>query len=198
MKRYDTLPLPISFASGETNERFRALTGRSGAWQDSLHAEDRQRVEALVERGRLSGDPVRFVARLCDHDGSWQTFTADGVAVDPSTYVLTWRELESEAASRFIAFMDHVPAVASLKDSEGRYLWVNRAFEAYTGLTIDALRGKTSSEWMPAEAAEASMAMALKVVAGARMAGSAPSSARSSPSQVQASPWGWWRPTSRN
>jgi PAS domain S-box-containing protein len=165
MKRYDTLPLPISFASGEANGAFRALTGNCGTWQDSLHADDRERVEAIVEQGRSSGQAVRFEARLRDRDGVWQTLAADGVAVDASTYILTWREVASEAAARFIAFMDHVPAVASLKDSEGRYLWVNRAFEAYTGFTIDELRGKTSGEWMPAEAAAESLAMALQVVA---------------------------------
>lgn len=167
MNRYETLPVPISLASGESNEAFRKLTTSHETWQELLHPDDRGRVEGALEDARSSGQPIQFEARLRDPAGGWKNLSARGVAIDEATYVVTWHEaaVEGEAAARFIAFMNHVPAVASLKDAEGRYLWVNRPFETYTGLTIDALRGKTSSEWMPEASATDSMAMALEVVA---------------------------------
>jgi PAS domain S-box-containing protein len=58
-----------------------------------------------------------------------------------------------ESEERFRAFMDHSPAVAFLKDEEGRILWVNRPYERVFGTSLAAIRGKTEAERWPPEVA---------------------------------------------
>lgn len=161
MKDFAALAVPISFAAGEANEAFRALTGER-TWPAALHPEDRERVEAAVAQASAAHERVHINARL--HDG--RAVCADGVAVDGQTYALTWQEVPAppDAAARFVTFMNHVPTVASLKDSDGRYVWVNRAFERYTGLTLEQLRGKTPHAWMPPDRADESQATTRAVV----------------------------------
>lgn len=48
--------------------------------------------------------------------------------MDISTLKRTEEALR-EAQDRFTAFMDHSPTFAFLKDSSGRYVYVNRPFE---------------------------------------------------------------------
>src|SRR5258708_32639278 len=104
MKPYEALPVPISLASGETNEAFRALTGSGETWQETLHPDDRAGIEAAVAQARSSRQRVQFEARLRGRDGAWLTMSADGGAIDDGkndlkddvgdagTYGLTWRE----------------------------------------------------------------------------------------------------------
>lgn len=162
MKWFDALPVPITLATGETNPAFGALTGTESPWPETLHLADRERVETAVARASAARENVRLETHF--RDG--RAIRIEGAAVGDDLYTLTWCEslVEQEAATRFVAFMDHVPTVASLKDAEGRYLWVNRAFETYTGLTLEQLRGKTPHEWMPDERAEESLALGRNVV----------------------------------
>src|SRR5258706_13153313 len=118
MRPYEALPIPISLASGETNEAFRTLTGSSETWQESLHPDDRAGIEVAVAQARSSRQRVQFEARLRGRDGAWLTMSANGVAIDDGkdegkeygkeegTYVLTWREaaVDGEDAARFVAF----------------------------------------------------------------------------------------------
>lgn len=163
MERFAALPVAITFATGEANDAFRSLVGGDEAWPEALHPSDRARVEADVARAAASRERITLGARL--RDG--RAVTIDGASIDDATYALTWREapVDREVAARFVAFMDHVPTVASLKDANGRYLWINRAFEKYTGVTLDQLRGRTPHEWLEAETADESMAHA-RAVAG--------------------------------
>jgi PAS domain S-box-containing protein len=162
MKWFDALPVPITLATGETNAAFRALTGMEEPWPEALHLADRARVEGAVTRASTSRERVHLETHF--RDG--RAVRIEGAAVGDDLYALTWCDslVEQEAATRFVAFMDHVPTVASLKDADGRYLWVNRAFETYTGLTLEELRGKTPHEWLPPERAEESLALGRSVV----------------------------------
>src|SRR3954454_10788488 len=154
MRDFAALAVPISFANGETNEAFRALTGER-TWTAALHPEERERVEAAVAEASAAKERIHLATRL--RDG--RAVHADGVSIDGETYALTWQEAPvPHDAARFVTFMDHVPTVASMKDPEGRYVWVNRAFERYTGHTLDQLRGKTPHEWMPTASADESLA----------------------------------------
>jgi two-component system cell cycle sensor histidine kinase/response regulator CckA len=64
------------------------------------------------------------------------------------------QEALRESEERFRAFMDNTPAVAVLKDHEGRILWVNRPFEQAFGARLAELVGRTDAErWPPAIAA---------------------------------------------
>jgi len=52
----------------------------------------------------------------------------------------------TESEARFAAFMDHTPAVAIVKDAEGRYVYANRVFETRFGLPLAEIRGRTDDE----------------------------------------------------
>ncbi len=59
-----------------------------------------------------------------------------------------------ESEARFAAFMEHLPGLAAMRDVEGRYLFVNPAWEKKLGLEQGAWRGKTLAEvWSPKQAA---------------------------------------------
>ncbi|MCH9000701.1 MAG: type II toxin-antitoxin system prevent-host-death family antitoxin, partial [Proteobacteria bacterium] len=57
-----------------------------------------------------------------------------------------------ESEARLTAIMDNAPVEISLRDPEGRFVLVNRAFEHSLGLDNDALAGKTLAELFPDEA----------------------------------------------
>jgi PAS domain S-box-containing protein len=60
-----------------------------------------------------------------------------------------------ESEARFMAFMEHLPGLAVMRDVEGRYLFANRTWEEVMGLTPGAWQGKTLSElWPPEQAAD--------------------------------------------
>ncbi len=58
-----------------------------------------------------------------------------------------------ESDARFLSFMDHSPAVAFMKDDQGRYVFINRTFERLFGMTSEELRGKTDFDFLPKETA---------------------------------------------
>jgi two-component system, sensor histidine kinase and response regulator len=63
-----------------------------------------------------------------------------------------------ESEVRFKAFMDHSPAIAFIKDDQGRYLYVNRPFEESFGVEFQlALQGRTDAEWLPPATAGVTM-----------------------------------------
>ena len=45
--------------------------------------------------------------------------------------------------------MDNSPAVAFMKDDEGRYVYVNKPFEKVFGQKLSFLKGRTSFDWLP-------------------------------------------------
>ena len=58
-----------------------------------------------------------------------------------------------QSQEHFQAFMDNNPAVASLKDEAGRYVYVNRKFESLFHFRPGDYRGKTPFDWLPEETA---------------------------------------------
>lgn len=52
----------------------------------------------------------------------------------------------SRQRALFDGFMRHSPAIAYLKDEEGRYAWVNAAFEQFFDLDEDEWRGRTDAD----------------------------------------------------
>ncbi|PWT93044.1 MAG: hypothetical protein C5B55_05250 [Blastocatellia bacterium] len=59
-----------------------------------------------------------------------------------------------ETQAFFNSFMDNSPAVAFMKDAEGRYVYVNKPFERLFGKPLSYLRGRTSFDWLPHPLAE--------------------------------------------
>jgi two-component system, sensor histidine kinase and response regulator len=60
-----------------------------------------------------------------------------------------------EGEERFQAFLRHSPAVAFIKDAQGRYLYVSQPMERWFGLPAEKLCGKTDADCFPAETARA-------------------------------------------
>jgi len=58
-----------------------------------------------------------------------------------------------ESEERFRAFMDNSPAIAWMKDEEGRYVYISEACEKRFGVPLDDCRGKTDFELWPQETA---------------------------------------------
>jgi two-component system, sensor histidine kinase and response regulator len=63
------------------------------------------------------------------------------------------REQNRQTEERHSAFMNHLPAIASLTDEDGRYLYVNQPLSNAFDMRSEDLLGKTIADWMP-EAAE--------------------------------------------
>jgi diguanylate cyclase (GGDEF)-like protein/PAS domain S-box-containing protein len=71
---------------------------------------------------------------------------------------LVWREMQKlrdtkatllESQQRFEAFMDHMPSIAWLKDSEGRYVYRNRAHRDRCGSRGENWIGRSDKEFFP-------------------------------------------------
>lgn len=53
-----------------------------------------------------------------------------------------------ESQTFFHTFMNNSPAIAFLKDEEGRYVYVNKPFERLFGQKLEFLRGRKSFDWL--------------------------------------------------
>ena len=62
------------------------------------------------------------------------------------------REQQREMEERHLAFMNHIPAIASLTDEEGRYLYVNQPLSDTFNICCAEMLGKTIADWMPGAA----------------------------------------------
>ena len=69
-----------------------------------------------------------------------------------------------ETEARLLAVLDNSPGMVFLKDTEGRYLHVNRRFEQAFHISLEAIAGKTDQEVFPAEQAAVFRANDLKVL----------------------------------
>lgn len=54
-----------------------------------------------------------------------------------------------ESQARFAAFMEDSPALAFMKDEEGRYAYFNPPLGRLLGRSLDDMLGKTDAEWLP-------------------------------------------------
>jgi two-component system sensor histidine kinase/response regulator len=59
------------------------------------------------------------------------------------------REQNHQTEERHSAFMNHLPAIASVTDDDGRYLYVNQPLSDAFNLRSEDLLGKTIADWMP-------------------------------------------------
>jgi diguanylate cyclase (GGDEF)-like protein/PAS domain S-box-containing protein len=64
-----------------------------------------------------------------------------------------YRELVA-SAERLQAFMRHSPALVFMKDSEGRYVYVNSRLEETFGIRLADIEGKIDADWLPEAVAQ--------------------------------------------
>lgn len=63
-------------------------------------------------------------------------------------------EALQQSEERFRAFLEHAPNLAFLKSIKGRYVYVNRQFEATFGMTREDILGKSDGDLFPPHQAE--------------------------------------------
>ena len=113
------------------------------------------------------GTTLTNIARGRHADGSWRWLesTTTNRLEDPSVHslVLNFRDItkqkEAEEAmsasqAQFLAFMEHNPSLAWIKDSQGKYTYINPTFENRFQTTVSAIQGKTDADFFPKEVAE--------------------------------------------
>lgn len=75
-----------------------------------------------------------------------------------------------ESEERFQAFMNHSPAVAYIKDDEGRFVYINKVFADRFNVSMEEFFGKTDFDWLPEESARAVVENDRQVIASNQMA----------------------------
>ena len=70
-----------------------------------------------------------------------------------------------DSEQRFAQFLDNAPVVFTLKDTQGRYRFVNRRFEVRYGVAARDVIGRTSGDVLPKAFAESSTAQEQEVLA---------------------------------
>jgi PAS domain S-box-containing protein len=73
-----------------------------------------------------------------------------------------------ESEERFRAFMTHTPAVAWMKDGQGRYVFLSKSYERRFGVRLEDWRDKTDFDLWPEEIAEVFRGNDLRVLEGGK------------------------------
>jgi PAS domain S-box-containing protein len=119
-----------------------------------------------TEGWRVRKDGSRFwahviVTALRDDNGNLRGFTK--VTRDVTEHKQAEQKLR-ESEDRLRAILNNSPNLIFLKDTEGRYLLVNKEFECALRLTQEEVRGKTDREIFPLEMAQSFEANDLQVL----------------------------------
>jgi PAS domain S-box-containing protein len=152
-----------------------------GLWLSRIHPEDRSRlpgrsaVDLLAEGRRIWEYRFRHrdgsyrwlqneVRLLPDEDPVAEPFSCTGYCVDITERRRAEDALE-ESEARFAAFMRNSPAMAFMKDDEGRLLYANPAYLRALGLEGREWLGRSDEELLPASVARSTRTSDLEVLA---------------------------------
>jgi PAS domain S-box-containing protein len=147
-------------------------------WTNVMHPEDAERVVAKWRSSVATGKPFEEEARLRRADGEYRLMLLRKVPLrDETGSIVKWygsafdiedrkrAEQELRQAEEHIrAILEYSPNWIFLKDTEGRYLLVNREIERVFGVGQEQIKGKTDSEMFPPEQAAEYRANDLKVL----------------------------------
>jgi PAS domain S-box-containing protein len=166
------------------NERWRSETGlelkdvRDEGWLRIIHPDDRDRVLKAWRDSVANGTPYEQEERHRGADGTYRWFLSRGVPLrDAEGRILRWygtnTDIEDrkradeelrQSEDRIRAILDFSPNWIFLKDTEGRYLLVNKEVERVFRISQEQIKGKTDSEIFPAKLAAEIRANDLKVL----------------------------------
>ena len=146
------------------------LESTSQEWWKRVHPQDRDQVEQAINEYLHRRTPVYSMEYRMQHrNGSWRWILARGQAnwdeegrairfVGSHSDITEQRQAQQAliySEQRFDAFMYHSPAAMSIKDAQGRYVYVNAAFGRLCGLPPANCLDKTDSDvWTPSTAKE--------------------------------------------
>src|SRR5580704_2117062 len=136
-------------------------------WTNVIHPEDVERVVGKWRSSVETGKPFDAEARLRRADGEYRLMLLRKVPLrDEAGSIVKWygsaidieerkrAEQELRQAEEHIrAILEYSPNWIFLKDTEGRYLMVNREIERVFGISQEQIKGKTDSEIVPPEQA---------------------------------------------
>lgn len=166
------------------NERWRSYAGleledlRGDGWQAMLHPDDRDRVLKAWRESVANATPYEQEERHRGADGRCRWFLCRGVPLrDDDGRIVRWygtntdiedrKQADEElrqAEDRIRAILEFSPNWIFLKDTEGRYLLVNKEVERVFRISQEQIKGKTDSEIFPPEQAAEYRANDLKVL----------------------------------
>ncbi len=133
-----------------------------------MHPDDRERVRAEFTAATAAGEGYDVEYRIVRPDGeiryihelSRPVFDETGAIIrsvgtfQDITHRKRSEEALRESEERLKAFVDHAPAQVFLKDTDGRYLLVNREFVRHYGVTAEKAKGKTAYDLFPTDVAD--------------------------------------------
>lgn len=138
-------------------------------WLERVHPDDRARVESAYRGVAAVRRSVTIEFRMRRVDGQYRwiggtsspRFLPDGsfAGYIGSMADVSERKEAEEAwrasEARFHAFMNHTPAVAFMKDYEGRILYVNQTMERLFEFQLEDVRNRRAFPGMPDEVVDA-------------------------------------------
>ncbi len=176
---YERAPLGIALVDSEgrflqVNPKYEAITGRTEkelvqlAFQSITHPDDLElnlSNTASLNQGKTSQFDMQ--KRYLRPDGSvvWVNITVVTMRetdlaplrqlaiVDDITEHKAVENALRESEDRFRAFMNHIPAIAWAKDEQGRYVYLNKAYEERFHVRMYDRFGKTDFDVWPEEIA---------------------------------------------
>ena len=160
---------------GYTDEEFPDVLE---SWASRLHTEDRDRVFAALTAHIERRDPYDMEYRILSRAGEYRWFRARGQAIwdetgrvtrmSGSLLDVTDRKQAEDALRRNEQLLqtvaDNTTAVIYVKDTDGRFLFINRRFEQLFHLTTQQIIGHTNHAIFPREIADAFRANDLQVL----------------------------------
>jgi|GEM_PF-5220497 len=136
---------------------------------DLSHPDDRARDVSLIERV-LTNETQTYTLekRYLHNDGGavWVNLTnslARSPSGEPKYFISVVEDITErkqaevalrESEERFHTFMDHSPAAASMKDEDGRYVYVSETWLSHFNMQRADVHGKTSFDLLPLELAQ--------------------------------------------
>ncbi len=169
-----TWSCPASGLHVEPQPEWMAFTGQTAedmlgdGWSRAIHPEDLELVASAWSTATARGEPYSNNHRIRRHDGEWRWMSVRAAPIpNEDGEIVEWfgmcvditeqkRAMEAlqESEERFRLFMDNSPAIAWMKDEEGRLVYYNKTFERRFGAQPCWLGRSDSELWPPEVAAE--------------------------------------------